>query len=103
MKRLLTRCDHVLQAAHLANVLRAAGIAVEVRNTTLASALGEIPFLDCAPQLWLDSPLDEPRARELLAAMRQPAAGPAWTCAGCGERGEPQFGQCWQCGRARED
>ena len=103
MKKLLTRCEHPLQAAHLANALRAAGIRVEVRNTTLSSALGDIPFLECAPQLWLDSPLDEHRARELLCELQRPVDGPCWTCGGCGETIEPQFGACWRCGAARRD
>ncbi len=98
--QLLQRCDHPLQAEHLANVLRAAGIRCEVRNTGLSGALGEIPFLECAPQLWVDNALDLPRARELIAAVSRPLDGPAWRCS-CGELLEPQFGQCWQCGAAR--
>jgi hypothetical protein len=97
---LLMRCDHLLQAEHYANVLRAAGIRCAVRNTALAGAIGDIPFLECAPQLWIDSPLDESRARELLGSLRQPVTGPAWQCA-CGESIEPQFGACWRCGASR--
>jgi hypothetical protein len=100
--KLLQRCDHRLQAEHLANVLRAAGIRCEVRNTTLSGAMGEIPFLECAPQLWIDSALDEARARELIRDVQQPPDpnAPAWTCV-CGESIEPQFGACWQCGALR--
>lgn len=98
--KLLTRCDHPLHAAHVANALRAAGIRCEVRNTTLSGALGEIPWLECAPQVWIESALDEPRAQQVLAALREPATGPAWTCE-CGETLEAQFGECWHCGRAR--
>jgi hypothetical protein len=98
---LLMRCDHLLAAAHFAGALRAAGIECEVRNTMLSGALGEIPFLECAPQLWLRNPLDEARARETIALLRRPAAGEPWTCGGCGETLEPQFGQCWSCGAPR--
>lgn len=96
------RCDHVLQAQHYANVLRAAGIRCTVRNTALAGAIGDIPFIECAPQVWIDNTLDEPRARELLGSLRQPVEGTAWQCA-CGETIEPQFGQCWRCGALRPD
>jgi hypothetical protein len=99
--KLLMRCDHALQAAHLANALRAAGIRCEVRNTTLAGAIGDIPWLECAPQLWLVDDLDEYRARELLSDLTRPATGPAWICPACGEQLEPQFGACWQCGKPR--
>ncbi|MFN7887314.1 MAG: DUF2007 domain-containing protein [Betaproteobacteria bacterium] len=99
--KLLTRCDHPLQAAHLANALRAAGVRCEVRNTQLASAIGDIPWLECAPQLWVLDDLDEARAQLLLAELRRAPDGPPWTCAACGEVLEAQFGQCWKCGAAR--
>lgn len=108
--KLLQRCNHALEAAHLANALRAAGIACEVRNTHLSGALGEIPWLECAPQLWLRDAGDETRARALLAEISAPIGAPIgapdhapnrapdWTCPTCGETLEAQFGQCWHCG-----
>ncbi len=99
--KLLARADHPLQAAIWADSLRAAGIRCDVRNTALSGALGEIPFLECAPQLWLVNDADETRAREILLEIRQPASGPAWCCAACGEQSEPQFGTCWKCGASR--
>lgn len=98
--KLLQRFDHRLQAEHYANVLRAAGVRCTLRNTALAGALGEIPFLECAPQLWLEDALDEPRAREILRSLEAPLAEPPWRC-GCGETIEPQFGACWRCGAGR--
>jgi rubrerythrin len=99
--KLLLRCEHALAAAHVAAALRAAGIDCEVRNTALSGALGEIPFLECAPQIWIRNSLDEARARELIAQLRQPVEGEPWTCRHCGEVLEPQFSQCWNCGAAR--
>lgn len=99
--KLLMRCEHALAAAHVAGALRAAGIDCEVRNTTLSGAIGEIPFIECAPQIWIRNSLDEARARELVADLRRPVPGDPWNCAQCGEVLEPQFGQCWKCGAAR--
>jgi hypothetical protein len=101
MMKLLMRCEHAIAAAHYAGALRAAGIECEVRNTTLSGALGEIPFLECAPQIWIRNALDEARARDFIALLRTPVAGPSWACASCGEMLEPQFSQCWNCGAAR--
>jgi hypothetical protein len=98
--KLIARADHPLQAAIWADTLRAAGIQCEVRNTTLAGAMGEIPFLECAPQLWVFDDRDEPRANEVLQQLRRPVSGPSWRCA-CGEESEPQFGNCWKCGAVR--
>ena len=99
--KLVARADHPLQAAIWADTLRAAGIRCEVRNTVLSGALGEIPFLECAPQVWLLDDADEARAREILRQLREPPAGTPWRCAGCGEESEPQFGTCWKCGATR--
>jgi len=99
--KLLLRCEHAIAAAQLAGALRAAGIDCEVRNTTLSGALGEIPFLECAPQIWLRNDLDESRARQLIDSLRQPPTGDPWMCDACGEALEPQFAQCWNCGASR--
>jgi hypothetical protein len=99
--KLLLRCEHAIAAAHYAGALRAGGVDCEVRNTALSGALGEIPFLECAPQVWIRSDGDEPRARQILADLLRPVPGESWTCAGCGELLEPQFGSCWRCGAAR--
>jgi len=101
--KLIARADHPLQAAIWADTLRAAGIRCEVRNTALSGAMGEIPFLECAPQVWLFDERDEARASELLRQLRQPVTGTPWRCTRCGEESEPQFGSCWKCGAARPD
>ena len=74
-----------------------------VRNDELSTALGEIPFVECYPELWVVDDEVFPRARLLLdqwlseMSMEQGA----WRCAGCGEVLEGQFESCWQCGREK--
>ena len=99
--KLLARADNSIQASIWADTLRAAGIRCELRNTALSGALGEIPFLECAPQLWLEHDGDEARAREILQSLKKPVRAPEWQCTGCGELSEAQFGSCWKCGATR--
>ena len=99
--KLLARAEHTLQASIWADTLRAAGIRCELRNTALSGALGEIPFLECAPQLWIFNDHEEARAKEILQQLRQPMPGPRWQCTECGEYSEPQFGSCWRCQSVR--
>lgn len=99
MKRIATS-ESLAEIGHLRNMLEQAGIRCSIRNEQLSGALGEIPFLECLPELWL---VDERRVAEaeaIIAAARRaaPAAGP-WRCAHCGETNEGQFAACWQCGR----
>lgn len=102
MKRLV-RADNLLQASIWAESLRAAGIRCELRNTALSGAMGEIPYLECAPQLWLVNDADEARATVILDELRRPPGGARWCCFQCGEKSEAQFGACWQCGATRPD
>ncbi|MBS1134653.1 MAG: hypothetical protein H6R02_1794 [Burkholderiaceae bacterium] len=99
--KLLARADHLVQGTIWAESLRAAGIRCVLRNTTLSGAMGEIPFLECAPQLWIERDTDEARALEILHQLRHPVHGPQWRCECCGELSEAQFGACWQCGASR--
>ena len=95
--------ESLIEIAHLRNVLEAAGIPCEVRNDRLGGVLGEIPFVECWPELWVRRPGDVLRARGLIAEARQPAeAAQPWQCPACGETIEPQFAQCWHCAAAPE-
>jgi hypothetical protein len=95
--------ESVVEIAHLRNVLESAGIACEVRNDRLGGALGEIPFVECWPQLWVRNAGDVLRARGLIDdALRPTTEAEAWVCPRCGERIEPQFAQCWHCAAAPE-
>ncbi len=83
---------------HARNLLAAEGIAAEVRNEFLSSAMGEIPPAECQAELWVLHEGDAARAAEVL--RRPPVRGPDWRCA-CGETLGAQFTQCWNCGAAR--
>lgn len=89
----------LLEIAHLRNLLQAEGIDCQIRNDRLAGVMGEIPFVECWPELWLTRPGDALRARGLidLALRPSPAAEP-WICQTCGEHIEGQFAACWKCG-----
>ena len=45
--------ESIIEIAHLRNVLEQAGIACYVRNERLGGAVGEIPFVECWPELWV--------------------------------------------------
>lgn len=90
-------------AALLRQRLQQEGIACLLRNEDLFTALGEIPLLECLPELWVMDEEVYPRAMLLLESWLKEGktVTAAWTCQGCGERLEGQFGSCWKCGRER--
>lgn len=102
LKRVYT-AETLVQVVHVQNLLAASGIVAELRNARLAGALGEIPFLETWPQLWVDDPAFA-RANELIERNMRGAGetGEPWTCPGCGERIEGQFTECWRCGAGNQ-
>lgn len=98
MKRLCSAAN--LPEAHiLAGVLAQRGIRVRILNANASGAIGELPVDAAAPQLWLEDPRDEVRAREVIEAFRTAAVGPSRRCPACGEENPPAFELCWACGR----
>ncbi|NJC87183.1 MAG: DUF2007 domain-containing protein [Desulfuromonas sp.] len=85
--------------------LAAEGIVCLVRNDELSTALGEIPFVECYPELWVVDDEVYPRARLLLDQWLEDAvqAPLEWTCPNCSERVEGQFQSCWKCGGEKSD
>jgi hypothetical protein len=71
-----------------------------VRNTILAGAVGDIPFIEAGPQVWIDSGESAKHARDVLARVDEAPTQSGWRCE-CGEAIEGQFAQCWNCGRSR--
>jgi hypothetical protein len=98
MKRVFSSHNLVL-VHHSRNLLAAEGIATEIRNQILSSAMGELPPAECQAELWVLRGEDVWRAEEVL---RGPAmSGPDWGCPSCGEVLGAQFAQCWKCSALR--
>jgi hypothetical protein len=84
---------------HAKNLLAAEGIAAQVRNEFLSSAMGELPPAECQAEVWV---LNDEDAARAYGVLRRPApSGPDWRCGGCSEVSGPQFTQCWKCGALR--
>ena len=98
MKRLSFH-DSLVDAVHLRNLLEHAGIACLIKNEQLCGALGEIPFLECLPEVWVRDDAQLARAEDLLMELRRvPPETGRWRCRDCNEINEPQFAACWRCG-----
>ena len=91
-----------IEIHHLKNLLSSAGVRSVLKNEFLQGALGEIPFTECAIELWIERDSDRPLAEEIMNTLRHgPPSGAAWRCEGCNEMSEEQFTACWSCGWQR--
>jgi hypothetical protein len=92
--------------AYLASLLRDILIGEEIdcvlRNVQLTAAVGEIPFVECCPELWVIDDEAWPRAKMLVDAwFKKDPLVPSWCCPQCRESLEGHFGACWGCGSFR--
>jgi len=102
--RLISSLD-TIHLSLLENLLVQEGIAVERRNFVLAGGIGELPFVDVMPELWV-AESDHEHATKVLDEFRQAdsdSAEGSRTCPQCGEPVERQFVQCWKCGHMFKD
>ena len=99
MQRLYSAAS--LPEAHLVRgLLAAAGIEARVLNEYAGGALGELPFAEVAPSVWIEEERDLVRARQVIASYEKPQTAPGSTrCATCGEENPCDFAICWQCQR----
>ncbi len=91
--------DSVITISHYKNVLISEGIPAFLRNEHLGGIIGEMPFQEVWPELWVENDLDYDRALQLIDAATIESESPtaAWRCRHCGEENEGQFAACWSC------
>lgn len=95
----LTSSESLITINHFKNVLASEGIASQIKNEHLGSIVGEMPFVEVWPELWVVNDLDYDRAKQLIdAAISDESPQRSWTCSKCGEENEGQFAACWNCG-----
>ena len=100
----VTAIDSLITINHYKNLLESEGIPAFIKNEHLASIVGEMPFQEVWPQLWVKHDLDYARALELIDGQRviDESPGKPWTCETCGTEIEGQFSECWRCAPGEE-
>jgi hypothetical protein len=82
------------------NILEGHGIRCRIKNEFLSAGVGEIPIIECWPQLCVDDE-DFPEAKRIVEEALSQKELTAWKCESCGEELEGQFTECWNCGKSR--
>ena len=93
----------LLDAQLAADALSSLGIVTHILNANAAGALGEVPFMQAQPEVWVDDDAQEARAREALAGLRDARPRDEKPCLHCGEVNPGNFLSCWHCGGALPD
>lgn len=81
-------------------ILEGYGIDCWIKNEFLSAGVGEIPPIECWPQLCVNDD-DYVEAQRIVDETLSEKDLPVWQCASCGELIEGQFTACWRCGKSR--
>ena len=90
------------KVGHYRSMLEEAGIECSIRNLGVGGVMGEVPFVETYPELWVSEDADVPRALALIEGHRREIAEavelPDWTCPQCAQPVPGNFLSCWNCG-----
>lgn len=89
---------------HIKNILESHGIACIIQNQYSSAALGDIPAIECWPELWIIDKNELERAKAIVKEALDPPSQDStpWKCPNCNELCEGQFTACWNCGKERK-
>jgi hypothetical protein len=90
----------LVEAQLASDALSSLGITNHIFNAHAAGALGEVPFLQAQPEIWIEEDSRENDALETLLQWRTASCDSEKTCAACGGINPGNFLSCWQCGQA---
>ena len=92
------------RVGQMQSLLEAHGIETFIKNQYGSSVMGEVPFVEVVPQLFILKKGELARAKEILQ-LDLPSDEPLddWVCPECGVDVEGNFGSCWKCGMGRAE
>ena len=106
MKRVY-KCADIIEANALLHVLETAGIPCRIMNEFTSGALGDIPFTEAGPEIWIEDERDFDLARknieQHIAEMKNADKAQSLICPECGETNPGNFTSCWNCGNSLGD
>jgi hypothetical protein len=92
------------RVGQMQSLLESHGIKTFIRNQYGSSVMGEVPFVEVVPQLFVLRDSDVERAMALLQLdLPRTATADDWVCPECGVEVEGQFDRCWKCGLGRDE
>lgn len=106
MRKIYENADFT-PVGYFQSILEEAGIPTFLKNMGASMGMGEIPFFEVYPELWVVNDEDYDRAIDVLGPYyAQQRAGPEapvpnWFCPSCDVEVEGSFEECWKCGASR--
>lgn len=94
----------LIDAQLAADLLDSLGIRTHIFNVNAVGAMGEVPFMNAQPEVWVQDDAQANRAREVLTHHATSIPGEDERhCPHCTEANPAHFLTCWHCGGALPD
>ena len=91
------------RVGQMQSLLESNGIRTFLKNEFGSSVVGELPFVEVVPQLFVLEEKDVDQAMELLSGEQEGGSpSPDWTCCSCKTVVDGHFAACWNCGHEPE-
>lgn len=97
MKRLY-QAGNLPEAYLIADLLRHDGLDVRIMNEHAQGGMGDLPFTETYPEVWLVNEFDWDRAQRVLDRFRSAQYATPVFCTVCREENPGTFEVCWKCG-----
>lgn len=95
----LYSAGNIQDAYIVQGLLNEAGIETRILNEYAQGGVGEIPFTQAYPEIWLINESDRNKAKEIITQYdSRPRPGEDLFCAHCQEPNPDTFETCWHCG-----
>lgn len=96
MNRLYIAGD-IFEAQLLHSLLKVQGISSLIKNEGLQSGIGELPFVEMWPEVWIIEQKDWISAVSVLESFKSLKGLEDWLCAYCSSTNPGTFETCWSC------
>ena len=96
MKKLYITSD-IIEARLLDTILKSQGLSSVVRNENLQGGIGELPYVEIWPEVWINNSNDWEAAQEVLIEFTEIGPKEDWVCPKCQESNPGSFQTCWSC------
>ena len=85
-------------AGYVKSLLDCSNIENIIKNQNLSGAIGELPPIECWPEVWILDEEDYGKTMQIINALTNEQSNlDSWVCS-CGETIDGQFKSCWSCG-----
>ncbi|GAB2993688.1 putative signal transducing protein [Psychrosphaera aestuarii] len=93
------QCSNTLELQPFIETLKRLDIKHLIKNEYISGAIGELPFTEAWPQIWVLNDNDVAEAKAACRATETDINSdkPDWDCSHCGETNHASFEFCWQC------